>query len=87
MPTTNLSIKLEPVLDFACQGWPQDKRDELFHAAQEIEGVTSVDSAGHSTMRIRYDSSNTDPAALTLAVDQLADTILPGHNFANGTGG
>jgi len=83
MPTTNLSIKPEPVLDFACEGWPSEKRDELFQAVQAIQGVTSVGGAGHSTMRVRYDSSKTDPAALTLAVDQVADNILPGHNFSN----
>lgn len=82
MPTTNLSIKPEPVLDFECAGWPPEKRQELFQAVQAIQGVTSVGGAGHSTMRVRYDPSSVDTSALTLAVDQIADHILPGHNFS-----
>jgi hypothetical protein len=82
MPTTNLSISLEPVLDFECAGWPQEKRNELFEAVKAIQWVTSVGGAGRSTMRVRYDSSNTNLSDLTLAVDQVADRILPGHNFS-----
>ena len=82
MPTTNLSIASEPVLDFECAGWPTENRAELFEAAKKILGVTSVAGAGHSTMRVRFDSSITDPSTLTLAVDEVADTILPGHNFS-----
>lgn len=82
MPTTDLSIKPEPVLDFECAGWPPEKRDELFQTVQAIQGVTSVEGAGHSTMRVRYDPSGINPSALTLAVDQVADEILPGYNFS-----
>lgn len=82
MPTTNLSIAPEPVLDFECAGWTPEKRQELFQAVQVIQGVTSVGGAGHSTMRVRYDPSITNPSALTLAVDRIADDVLPGHNFS-----
>ncbi|MFC5549522.1 hypothetical protein [Massilia aerilata] len=82
MPTTNLTIAAEPVLDFECAGWPIEKRQDLFQAVQGIQGVTGVGGAGHSTMRVRYDPSSTSISALTLAVDQAADTILPGHNFS-----
>lgn len=82
MPTTDLSIGREPVLDFECSGWPAGKRQELFQAVRAIRGVTNVSGAGVSTMRVRYDSSITNPSALTLAVDKSADDILPGHNFS-----
>lgn len=82
MPTTNLSIAPEPVLDFECSGWPQEKRQQLFQVVQLIPGVTSVAGAGHSTMRVRYDPLSINPSALTLAVDQVADDVLPGNNFS-----
>jgi len=82
MPTTNLSIGLEPILDFECSGWPMEKREELSQAARAIQGVTSVGGAGVSTVRVRYDPSITDSSALTLEVDRIADDILPGHNFS-----
>lgn len=83
MPTTNLSIKPEPVLDFECAGWPEEKRQELFQAVRLIQGVARVDGAGHSTMRVRYDISSIDPSALMLAVDQIADNMMPGYNFSS----
>jgi hypothetical protein len=82
MPTTNLSIALDPVIDFECAGWPLEKREELFRAVQAIQGVARVGGAGISTMRVTYDPSNINPSALTLAVDQAADEVLPGHNFS-----
>lgn len=82
MPTTNLSIGLEPVLDFECSGWPVEKREELSQAVRAIQGVTSVGGAGVSTVRVRYDPSITDSSALTREVDRVADDILPGHNFS-----
>jgi hypothetical protein len=82
MPTTNLSIGLEPVLDFECSGWPQNKLDELSQAVRTIQGVTGVNGAGVSTMRVRYAPSRINPSALTLAVNRIADEILPGHNFS-----
>lgn len=82
MPTTDLSIGREPVLDFECSGWPTAKRDELFQAVRATKGVTSVGGAGVSTMRVRYDASIIDPSALTPAVDRVADRVLPGHNFS-----
>lgn len=82
MPTTNLSIGLEPVLDFQCAGWPEEKREELSRAVRAIQGVTSVGGAGVSTVRVRYDPSIINPSALTLEVDRVADDILPGHNFS-----
>jgi len=82
MPTTNLSIGLEPVLDFDCSGWPQGKRDELFQAVRSIEGVISVSSAGISTMRVRYAPLIINPSALTVAVNRIADETLPGHGFS-----
>lgn len=82
MPTTDLSIGREPVLDFECSGWPVEKRQELSQAVQAIQGVTSVGGAGISTVRVRYDPSIINPSALTLAVDRAADDILPGHNFS-----
>lgn len=83
MPKTNLSIAPEPVLDFECAGWPPEKRQELFQAVEVLQGVTSVGGAGHSTMRVRYDPASVDTPALTLAVDHVADKILPGHNFSS----
>lgn len=82
MPTTDLSIAREPVLDFDCSGWPAEKREALFQAVRAIRGVTNVGGAGISTMRVRYDFSIINPLALTLAVDRVADDILPGHNFS-----
>jgi hypothetical protein len=82
MPTTNLSIGREPVLDFECSGWPQEKREELSQAVRAIQGVTSVGGAGVSTMRVRYDPSVINPSALTLSVNRVADEILPGHDFS-----
>ncbi len=82
MPTTNLSVGHEPVLDFECSGWPLAKRDDLFKAVKGIRGVIHVGGAGISTMRIRYDVSMTNPSDLTLAVNRAADVILPGHNFS-----
>lgn len=82
MPTTDLSIGREPVLDFECSGWPVDKRNELTEAIRTIAGVTSVGGAGVSTVRVRYDLSIIDLPGLTLAVDRIADDIMPGHNFS-----
>lgn len=82
MPTTNLSIGLEPVLDFECSGWPQGKREELSQAVRTIQGVSSVGGAGITTVRVRYDPSIINSSDLILAVDQVADGILPGHNFS-----
>lgn len=82
VPTTDLSIGREPVLDFECSGWPAAKLEELSQAVRAIRGVTSVGGAGVSTMRVRYDPSIIDPSALTLAVDRVADGVLPGHNFS-----
>lgn len=82
MPTQDLSIGHEPVLDFACAGWPDEKRQELSRAVRTIEGVTNVGGAGISTIRVRYDPSTINPSDLTLAVDRIADDILPGHNFS-----
>lgn len=82
MPTTNLSIGREPVLDFDCSGWPVDKRKELTEAVRLILGVTLVVGAGVSTTRVRYDPSMITPSALTLEVNRVADGILPGHNFS-----
>ncbi len=82
MPTTDLSIGREPVLDFECSGWPAAKRGELDQAVRSIDGVTSVGGAGVSTMRVRYDQSLISSSDLTLAVDRVADNIMPGHNFS-----
>lgn len=82
MPTTDLSIGRDPVLDFSCSGWPVEKREELSQAIRVLQGVTSVGGAGVSTVRVRYDPSITTPSALTLAVNRLADEILPGYNFS-----
>jgi len=82
MPTTNLSIAPDPVLDFECSGWPPEKREELLRGVRAIQGVVSVGSAGISTMRVRYDPSSINPSALILAVDRVADVVLPGHNFS-----
>jgi len=82
MPTTDLSVGREPVLDFDCSGWPVEKREELSQAVKVLKGVTSVGGAGVSTMRVRYDPSTIYPSALTLAVDRVADSVLPGHNFS-----
>ena len=82
MPTTNLSIGREPVLDFDCSGWPVAKREELSQAIRAIRGVTAVGGAGVSTLRVRYDPTTIDPSALTVAVDEVADNVLPGHNFS-----
>lgn len=82
MPTTDLSIGREPVLDFECSGWSTEKREELSQAIRAIQGVTSVGGAGVSTVRVRYDPSIVTSASLTLAVDRAADHILPGHNFS-----
>lgn len=81
MPTTDLSIGHEPVLDFDCSGWPVAKREKLSQAVSLIKGVTSVGGAGISMLRDRYDLAIIDPAAPTLAVDRVADGVLPGHNF------
>jgi hypothetical protein len=80
MPTTDLSIGREPVLDFDCSGWPVDKREELSRAIRAIQGVSNVGGAGVSTVRVRYDPSIINPSALTLAVARAADDILPGYN-------
>ncbi|MBU8545106.1 MULTISPECIES: hypothetical protein [Roseomonadaceae] len=82
MPTTNLSIGREPVIDFDCSGWPLEKRERLTQAVRVIHGVTNVGNAGVSTMRVRYDPLVIVASALTLAVDQVADDILPGNNFS-----
>lgn len=82
MPTTDLSIGREPVLDFDCSGWSVEKREELSQAIRAIQGVTNVGGAGVSTVRVRYDPSIINPSALTLAVNRAADDILPGYNFS-----
>lgn len=82
VPTAHLSIGREPVLDFECSGWPTAKREELSQAVRTIKGVASVGGAGVSTMRVRYDASIIDPSTLTLAVDRVADGVLPGNNFS-----
>ncbi|MEZ2354656.1 ATP-dependent endonuclease [Caballeronia sp. RCC_10] len=84
MTTINLSIGHDPVLDFQCAGWTEQKREELSQAVREIRGVTSVKGAGVSTVRVQYDPSITDHSVLTLAVNQLADAMLPGQEPAAG---
>lgn len=82
MPTTNLSIGSEPVVDFACSGWPLERRNELFRATTKIGGVTDVTGAGVSTMRVRYDPAIVTYSDLLVAVDRIADDLLPGHRFS-----
>lgn len=82
MPTTNLSIGRDPVLDFDCSGWPVEAREKLSRAIRLLTGVTDVGGAGISTVRVRYDPNVIIPSALTLAVDRLADEVMPGHNFS-----
>lgn len=82
MPTTDLSIGREPVIDFDCSGWAVEKREELSQAIRAIRGVTNVGGAGISTVRVRYDSTTIDASSLTVAVNKVADSVLPGHNFS-----
>ena len=82
MPTTDLSIGREPVLDFECSGWSVEKREELSQAIRAIQGVTKIGGAGVSTVRVSYDPSIIIPSTLTLAVNRAADEILPGYNFS-----
>lgn len=82
MPTTDLSIGREPVVDFECSGWALEKREELSRSIRAIRGVTAVGGAGVSTVRVRYDSTTIDVSALTIAVNKIADSVLPGHNFS-----
>jgi hypothetical protein len=82
MSKTNLSIGENPVVDFDCSGWPQQKREELSQAVHDFAGVTSVTSAGISTVRVYYNPSAIQPEALIVAVDLKADEILPGYNFS-----
>lgn len=83
MPTTDLSIGRDPVVDFSCSGWPEAKRDELKNVVGSIPGVTRVSGAGISTIRIGYDDTSISTDNLILAVNRLADGILPGHNFTD----
>lgn len=82
MPTTDLSIGRDPVVDFQCSGWTVEKREELSRAIRVIRGVTDVGGAGVSTLRVWYDSTTIDLSALTLLVNNIADNVLPGHNFS-----
>ena len=76
----NFSIDKEPVIDCAMEGWPDDKRREFQQESREVHGMTSVGGAGHSTTRVRY-SSEADAAKIRSQLTELANKILPGHNF------
>lgn len=83
MPTTNLSVSAPSFVEFQYNGWPDSKKDELETAVRTILGVTSVNQAGaRSSIHVHFDVALIDTDALILAVDQVADKILPGHNFS-----
>ena len=82
MPTTDLSIGHDPVVDFNCSGWTQHKRAELSQGIAKLTGVTNVVGAGISTVRVYYDPAAVEPTSLMAAVNELADAILPGHDFS-----
>lgn len=56
---------------------------ELQNAIGGIPGVTRVNGAGISTIRVNYDEAAISPDNFILAVDRLADSIIPGHNFSD----
>ncbi|UPL19895.1 ATP-dependent nuclease [Alcaligenes faecalis] len=80
MTTTNLSIGSEAVIDFDCSGWAEEKRKTFFTIVREIQGVTNVNGAGISTMRVRFNPSIIDHSALKQVVNQAADDILSQHH-------
>lgn len=83
MPTTDLSIAPPSFVEFSYNGWPAEKKDELEIAAREIAGVTAVNQAGaRSSIHVHFDPATVARDALILAVDQAADSVLPGYNFA-----
>ncbi len=84
MPTTDLSIAAPSFVEFGYNGWPAAKKDELEIAVRNISGVTAVNQAGaRSSIHVHFESGLIGPDALILAVNQLADEIMPGHNFSD----
>lgn len=82
MSTTDFSIAVEPFVDFKTSGWPQDKREELSHALQQLEGVLFIQYAGGGdTTRVRYNPEATTREALIEQASPLANEILPGYDF------
>lgn len=76
----NFSIGSDPMLDCALAGWPTVKREEFMASAQALDGVNSVGGAGKSHVRI-YHAVDADMTQLTSDLTELANQVLPGHNF------
>ncbi len=83
MPTTNLSVAPPSFVEFAYNGWPGSKKDELEVGVREIAGVTAVNQAGaRSAIHVHFDPALIDQDALIVAVNEVADQILPGYDFS-----
>lgn len=83
MPKTDLSITPPSFVEFAYNGWPEEKKNELEIALRDIAGITAVNKAGAgSHIHVHFAPALTNREELVATVCGVADKILPGHNFS-----